>query len=45
MSDLLSTLVFLACLVVTVGLVKACEWLRPADGAAPGSSAATEHRS
>lgn len=37
MTDLLALLLFLACLLATLGLVRACRWLapapaRPADG-------------
>lgn len=49
MSDLSAVVIFLVCLVLTVALVRACEWLRPRDARPPADSgsgaSATEVRS
>lgn len=41
MNDLAAISIFLGCILTTLGLVRACDWLRPRDQAQAGQGTAT----
>lgn len=41
MNDLIPIAIFVLCLLTTFGLVRVCEWLRPAAGAPAGAAGGT----